>query len=126
MVDYQPQTLEQIRQEPTFQHGGSPLVTRFTDQGRLDSENQFERDIILCIHQESWSLLSFLWENKPFQFTRVPFGLSCVPRAFTSVEAGCSIPQREGHQIVASSKKIAQDHLYLILNILEILGFLVH
>lgn len=37
----------------------------------------------VTIHQQSQSLLSFLRKSRKFQFTRLPFGLSCVPIVFT-------------------------------------------
>lgn len=88
------------------------------------------------IHQESQGLLSFLWEGKPFQFTCLPFGLSCAPRVFTKVLKPVVAHLRERGirliiyiddiLIMAQSRQIAQDHLHLTLDILEILGFLVN
>ena len=63
--------------------------------------------------------------------------LLCTNGPYQSVEASSSVLQREGHQIIiyvdnilimAQLKQIhvAQDHLYLNLDILEILGFLVN
>ena len=40
---------------------------------------------VVSIHQESQSLLSFLWDDKSFRFTCLPFGFSYVPRVFTKV-----------------------------------------
>ena len=55
------------------------------------------------IHQTSYdqSLLSFLWDNKPFQFTCLATirSLLYTENLYRSVEAGSSVPQREGHQI---------------------------
>ena len=88
------------------------------------------------IHQDSQSLLSFLWDDKPFKFTCLPFGLSCAPRVFTKVLKPVVAYLREkgirliiyinNILIMARSKQIALDYLYLTLNILEILGFLVN
>lgn len=88
------------------------------------------------IHQESQNLLGFLWNSRKFQFTCLPFGLSCAPRVFTKVlkpvvaylrERGVRlIIYIDDILIMAPSERLATNHLLLTLDLLEILGFLIN
>ena len=88
------------------------------------------------IHQQSQSLLGFLWNSRKFQFTCLPFGLSCAPRIFTKIlkpvvaylrERGVRlIIYIDDVAIMAPSEQLAESHLRLTLDLLEILGFLIN
>ena len=88
------------------------------------------------IHQQSQSLLGFLWNSRKFQFTCLPFGLSCAPRVFTKILKPVVAYLRERSVrlisyiddilIMAPSEQLAKDHLLLTLDLLEILGFLIN
>ena len=88
------------------------------------------------IHKQSQSLLGFLWNSKPFQFTCLPFGLSCAPRVFTKVlkpvvaylrEKGIRlIIHIDDILIMAQSRELAQTHSLVTLDLLEMLGFLIN
>ena len=48
------------------------------------------------VHPDSQGFLSFLWNQTQYQFTCLPFGLSCAPQIFyKSDETDSVFPERE-------------------------------
>ena len=88
------------------------------------------------VHPDSQGFLSFLWNQTQYQFTCLPFGLSCAPRIFTKVmkpivgflrERGVRlIIYIDDILIMAQSQALAYQHLLLTLDVLELVGFLVN
>ena len=59
---------------------------RSIDQRQLDGENRLERSILCSFYPSRISEPThFLWDDKSFRFTCLPFGFSYVPRVFTKV-----------------------------------------
>ena len=84
------------------------------------------------IHPDFQGLLSFLWNQTQYQFTCLPFGLSCVPWTFTKVmklivdfltERGVRlIIYIDDILLMAQSQALAYQHL-LTLDVFEQVGF---
>ena len=81
-----PERPQSVCEGGTFQDGGSSPPSRSPTIRGLDGEDGPKRCIPPSAHQSRPStLLSFLWEEKYYMFTCLPFGLSAAPRVFTKL-----------------------------------------
>ena len=85
----------------------------------------------LPIHLVSQYLLSFMWNEKLFHCTCLPFGLSCAPRVL--MKPVVALLRGRGVRLItyivhimSSSKAMSRHHTLLALDCLESLGFLVN
>ena len=88
------------------------------------------------IHPNSQDLLRIWWNNKPYKFVCIPFGLSSAPRTFTKLlkplvaylrEKGtCLIIYIDDILLMADTEQKATFALLLSLDVFEFMGFLVN
>lgn len=88
------------------------------------------------IREESREFLRFNVQGHAFQFTCLPFGLSCAPRVFTkTLKPAVTFLREMGVRLVAyiddilviaNSQELARDHARGLVHLLESLGFVVH
>ena len=118
-----------------FQNEGAHLLKGMLQQGdwltKIDLKKAY---YALPIHFGSQYLLSFMWNEKLFHFTCLPFGLSCAPQVFTKMlKPVVALLRGTGVRLIAyiddilmmsSSKAMSHHHTFLALDCLESLGFL--
>lgn len=88
------------------------------------------------IHPQHQQYLRFMVSGQCFQFTCLPFGLSCAPWTFTKVMKPLMALLRawgvriiiyiDDMLILAESRELATQHLEVLLFLLEALGFIVN
>ena len=88
------------------------------------------------IHQNYQRFLHFTWENKTYQFTCLPFGLSTAPRIFIKLlKPAMAYLRSKGVRsvvfiddilLMGPMEETVQDHKAVALDLLEALGFLVN
>ena len=130
-------SLNQFVPHHHFKMEGAHLLKDMLQQGDwLTKIDLKEAYYALPIHLGSQYLLSFMWNEKLFHFTCLPFGLSCAPRVFTKMlKPVVALLRGRGVRLIAyiddilimsSSKAMSHHHTLLALDCLESLGFLVN
>ena len=89
-----PERPQSVCEGETFQDGGSSPPSRSPTIRGLDGEDGPKRCIPPSAHQP---LLSFLWEEKYYMFTCLPFGLSAAPIGiYQTTETSSGLPSAGG------------------------------
>ena len=88
------------------------------------------------IHRDHWKFLRFMVDQVRYQFTRLPFGLSCAPWAFTKVLKPVSAFLRsvgvrlivyiDDILVIGKTPDEVQNHVEALIALLEGLGFIVN
>ena len=109
------------------------IVLRGDFMIKLDLKDAYFAVPIHSFHQK---YLSFIWEGKHYQFTCLPFGLSCAPRTFTKVMKPLVAYLRslgvrlviyiDDMLILDQSKEQLLKWRSIALDLLESMGFLVN
>ena len=91
---------------------------------------------MIPIHSSSRSVLRFSTQNRHYQFSCLPFGLSCAPWVFTKTlrpvltllrELGVRlVAYIDDILVLAETEEMAKDHTEGLIYLLENLGFIVH
>ena len=91
---------------------------------------------MIPVHNSNRPLLHLIARRRHYQFTCLPFGLSCVPRVFTKTlkpvaamlrELGIRLVIYIAHILVmAESQDTARDYTLGLIYLLENLGFIFH
>ena len=120
-----------------FKMEGVGLLPHMLMQGdwvvKLDLQEAF---FAVPIHPTSQGLLSFVWQGRILSFTCLPFGLTSAPRIFTKLLKPVTAFLRErGVRLIiyiddilvmAQSRSLAYHHLHLVVDLLELLGFIIN
>ena len=91
----------------------------------------------VAVHEHSQKFLSFIWEEKCYQFKALPFGLCSAPRIlfYQTVKTGCGLPKKEGIRVLiylddflllAQTKEEATRNTQMLVTLLQSLGFTVN
>ena len=114
-------------------HSAMQLISSNCFMASIDLRDAY---YAIPIAQEHRKYLRFLWLNKVYEFTCLPFGLSCAPRVFTKVmKPLVASLRRMGHvscDYIDDSLLIGSTHDECMANIIartrltEDLGFTIH
>lgn len=109
-------------------------VVRHNDwMAKLDLKDAY---FTIPIHSEDQSFLQFKWENTPFQFICLPFGLSSAPWVFTKLlKPVVAYLRQQGIRLIIylddililnQSRESLEGQLVVVSNLLDSLGYIIN
>ena len=114
-------------------HTLKDLLRRYDWMTKLDLKDAF---FMIPIHSSSRPALRFSVQNRLYQFTCLPFGLSCAPWVFTkTLKPALTLLRELGVRLVAyiddilvmaETEEKSRDHTEGLVYLLENLGFMIH
>ena len=114
-------------------HTRKDLLRKNDWMTKLDVKDAF---FMIPIHSSSGLALCFPVQNHLYQFTCLPFSLSCAPRVFTkTLKKALTLLRELGVRLVAyiddilvmaETKEKSRDHMEGLLYLLENLGFMIY
>ena len=134
----QPQEAERMGGTPTFQNGRYGDTQGTTERERVDGEGGPHKNayFTIPIHTDHQPYLRFIVGQEHYQFTCVPFGLSCAPWVFTKVMKPIAIFLRargvrmivyvDDILLMADTAAQAKSHLETLTFLLTGLGFVIN
>ena len=130
-ASHQSEEPQHLYPSPPFQDGGPPHIERSPEE--VDLKDAY---IMIPIQQQDKGFLRFSMESRDYQFSCLPFGLSCALWVFTkTLKPVLTLLRELGVRLVAyiddilvlaETKEIAQSHTEALIYLLQNLGYIVH
>uniref|UniRef100_A0A1X7TVH7 Reverse transcriptase domain-containing protein n=1 Tax=Amphimedon queenslandica TaxID=400682 RepID=A0A1X7TVH7_AMPQE len=132
-----PKESQQVCSPSPLQDGGTTHTQRPAQKERLDDQAGSDGRLLHDPHpkfQQTSATLSI--QNRIYQFSCLPFGLSCAPWVFTkTLKPALTVLRELGVRLVAyiddilvlaETEEMARDHTEGFTYLLENLGFIIH
>ena len=131
-------SIELLGSSPALQDGRYPYVSGYSSARRMACQTGSEGRLYFTvpIHRDHWKFLRFVVDQVHYQFTCLPFGLSCAPWAFTKVlkpvaaflrSIGvCLIVYIDDILVIGKTPDKVRNHTDALIALLEGLGFIVN